>query len=63
MSNEPLIHEPQSLLEVREWKNKVSAEIERLGFAVFREKCGTDADLKAMRERVLLHQRPANKAA
>lgn len=27
--------EPQSLLEVREWKRKVSADIERLGYDEF----------------------------
>ena len=63
MSNESLIHEPQSLLNVREWKSKVSAEIERLGYAVFREKCRTDAGLKAMRERILKHQKPLHKTA
>ncbi len=62
MSNEPTIHEPQSLLEVREWKSSVSAEIEQLGYAAFREKCRTDADLKAMRDRVLQHQRPLKAA-
>ena len=63
MSNEPVIHEPASLLEVREWKRHVSEEVERLGYAAFREKCQSDAALKAMRERILQHQKPLNKAA
>jgi len=31
--------EPQSLLEVREWKRKVSEEIERIGSRAYTEKC------------------------
>ena len=41
MQNEPTIHEPQSLLDVREWKRKASEEIERIGFTAFGEKCRT----------------------
>jgi len=39
MQNETTIHEPQSLLEVREWKRKASEEIERIGFKAYGEKC------------------------
>lgn len=63
MSNEPVIHEPTSLLEVREWKRHVSEEIERLGYVAFRENCQADAALKVMRERILQHQKPLHKAA
>jgi hypothetical protein len=31
--------EPKSLLEVREWKRKVSKEIEKLGWEGFHKKC------------------------
>ncbi len=39
MQNNHTIHEPQAVLEVREWKRHVSAEIEQLGYPAFREKC------------------------
>jgi len=42
MQNEPPEFEPQSLLEVREWKVKVSEEIERMGSKAFTEKCRAD---------------------
>ena len=42
--------EPKSLLEVREWKEKVSAEMNRLGIKKYHEKSRhrTDSIIKAM---------------
>ncbi len=63
MSNEPTIHEPQSLLDVREWKRKTSEEIERIGFKAFREKCQADPAIHAMRDRIERNRKLVNKAS
>lgn len=50
MPNNYTIHEPQSLLDVREWKRKASEEIERIGFKAYAEKCHANPRIKALRE-------------
>jgi hypothetical protein len=61
MLNDPAIHEPQSLLDVREWKRKASEEIERIGFKAYGEKC--HENVKALRERIERGRKSGNKAA
>jgi hypothetical protein len=48
-------HEPKSLLEVREWKLKVSSEMTRLGMAKYHEKSKerTDAIIQSVCSKVL----------
>ena len=48
-------HEPKSLLEVREWKQKVSAEMTRLGMEKYhkRSKDRTDAIIRSVCSKVL----------
>jgi hypothetical protein len=55
MQNDSVEFEPKSLLEVREWKAKVSAEIEQMGSRAFTEKCREEfapfwAELEAHRK-------------
>lgn len=42
--------EAKSLLEVLEWKRKVSDEIEKIGFKAFREK--NEAEFKGLHEEI-----------